>query len=402
MIKPRHRHVHGWGVEGGRHHDAPHLGRVHGRHHHRHHAGMWVRVPHTHGYKRYTRVLTAHITQSIAGQIQLFGGTTLAAFLRDRYGITGEVDAPVHLYEALPGTTLGRIAAHERRVRGLGHARAYWKLQPLTPEVAGLLLGEPGLGHAVEPEFLSRPQKIAVGERFYYLELRGRGAHRAGAVAVLPGAVAIVPGGQSVVAGAPVVVTVPGAPAAGGPEAGRSSELNIRVNFPAHEIVVSQYLSDADAQTIATAAVKSGPIPAATELRRPVHHGLKLALSSTPHGHLRWIVAAPTSGVPPNPGSEAPLVLADRASAHRVRVKVREWVDAALIGFVNQRRQEFVAVAQRATQGVTLVVRLGNVPGMERLLAHPEPGGAVGGGSEPFGPGAPTVTVELVQGFRGA
>ncbi len=155
---------------------------------------MWVRLPHARWYRRYTRVLSARITPTIARQIRVFGGTTLEAFLRDHYGITGEVTVPAQLYEALPGATLGRIAAHERRTTGLGRAHAHWKLQPLTPEAAGLLFGEPGLGRAVDPRYLARPERIAVGERFYHLELGAAGlaAHAAVATAgpVVSGVVA--------------------------------------------------------------------------------------------------------------------------------------------------------------------------------------------------------------------
>ncbi|MEA2210061.1 MAG: hypothetical protein QOF83_9 [Solirubrobacteraceae bacterium] len=376
LIKPRHRHVQFGGIDPVGHPQAGYRDHRHRRHHG---AGMWVRVPRTHGYKRYTGVLTAHVTPSIARQVRVFGGVTLEAFLRDRYGLESEVNAPVHLYEALPGTTLGRIAAHERRTPGLGRAKAYWKLQPLTPEVAGVLLGEPGLGHHVEAEYLARPEKIAVGERFYYLELRGRGPHHAA-----------------------TVVAAPGAPAAAGSSAGRSSELNVRVDFPAHKITLSQYLSDADAQLLAATIAKSGPVGGATELRRAVHHGLTIAMSSAPHGHLRWIEPPPASGLPATPGAEAPVALAHAATAHRVRAKLREWIDAAMIGFVTQRPQELVSAAQQAAHGVTIVVQLGNVPGMERLLSPTANSTGPGNPLHLFGPGAPTVTIQIAKGFRGA
>ncbi|HST64026.1 MAG TPA: hypothetical protein VLM05_02460, partial [Mycobacteriales bacterium] len=61
----------------------------------------------------------------------------------DRGASSWPVTAEVELYEALPGAQLGHLAAEP----GEGEAAAAaTELQPLTPEIAGLLLREPGLG----------------------------------------------------------------------------------------------------------------------------------------------------------------------------------------------------------------------------------------------------------------
>ena len=71
-------------------------------------------------YKKYTQVFDVEITPQIADALKTFGGTTLSAFLKDQLGVTPPVRARVHLYQAIPGTTLRRIAQLEQGVPGLG------------------------------------------------------------------------------------------------------------------------------------------------------------------------------------------------------------------------------------------------------------------------------------------
>ncbi len=352
LLKARHRHVQLGGP-------AASLGPQHRHHaHHGHHPhhGMWVRLPHARWYRRYTTALTARITPSIARQVHVFGGVTLESFLRDHYGITGEVNAPAHLYEALPGATLGRIAAHEQRTRGLGRARAAWKLLPLTPEVAGMLLGEPGLGRKVDPQFLAKPQKIAVGERFYYLEL-----HRAGGHVATPGAAG-------------------GAPAGAPP---RSSQVNVHVNLHKHRIGVLLHLSEADAQDAVAKLRGKEPMAVAKMLRERLHEGLGLALSAHPAGHLRWVDATAGVGAMIANASHPPL-LADPAAARALAARVLGWAGGPLIEFATHRPQDVTAAADRHAQGVTFVIQLTGVP------------------AQPAQEGTPSVAVEVVPGFRNA
>src|SRR5574341_934906 len=58
---------------------------------------------------------------------------------------------------------------------GLGSpAQVAWsQLHPLTPEAAGALLGELGLGRNVPDRFVQDRNLIEVGQRFYYLEIEG-------------------------------------------------------------------------------------------------------------------------------------------------------------------------------------------------------------------------------------
>lgn len=312
-------------------------------------AGMWVRVPGVHAYLRYTRPLTAHITPTIARQVRLFGGMTLDSLLRDRYGITDAIDAPVHLYEAQAGATLGRIAAHERRVPGLGHPRASWKLLPLTPEAAGLLLGEPGLGRAVAPEYLISPARIAVGQRFFVLEVRRR--HAAPAA-----------GSTQAIGIAPVAPVVHG---------GRSSQVDVRVDERRHTVRVAMYLSEARAQKIAALVRSGGPSAAARPLLDRLRRGLDLALSPTPHGRLHV--------VPDGVGVAVPRV------PHGLRRRLPAQTERALVDWLARNAAAFTAAADRRADGVTVIVELRGVAFGRRAGAQP-----------------PASAVEVVAGRRRA
>jgi hypothetical protein len=349
LLKAKHRSVHVARSGDQRDHRQPHRA---GRHHHS--AGMWVRLPGARWYRRHTKTPTARITPATARHVRVFGGTTLEAFLRDHYGITGEVVAKAHLYEALPGATLGRIAAHERHTKGLGRARAYWKLQPLTPEIAGMLFGEPGLGRAVGPEYLARSQKIAVGQRFYYLELhRQRAALSAATVS------------------------------AGAHPVPKPSVVNVRVDLPAHRLSVALHLSESDAQELAALARKPGPgIPKL--LRQRLHDGLGVALSPAPAGHLRWIGAPATQ-----------RVLSDAIAARHLVRRVLGWVGPPLLRAVTQRPQDVISAADRPDDGITLLVHLGGVPPLHEQRVAGAPALAVR-------EGLPAATVEIVPGFRSA
>src|SRR5204863_465858 len=143
-------------------------------------SGAWIALPvqnRRKHYKKYSRVLDVSLTAQMAAALKSFGATPLQTILRDQLGLkpNGPIPARVHLYEAVPGASLPDIAMHEKQVRGLGSSRreAWSLIHPLTPEAAGILLNEPGLGKPVDPKFLADRNVVTVGQRFYYLETQG-------------------------------------------------------------------------------------------------------------------------------------------------------------------------------------------------------------------------------------
>src|SRR5690348_9669706 len=110
--------------------------------------GAWVLMPRTarpaYRYRRYARVFVVPVSRQLARAVPWSDGGTLESYLLDRGAERWPVQSEVELYEALPGTHLGHLAADPGEV------------QALTPEVAGLLLREPGLGRRLPPALPGR------------------------------------------------------------------------------------------------------------------------------------------------------------------------------------------------------------------------------------------------------
>ncbi|KPM52015.1 hypothetical protein ACG83_31150 [Frankia sp. R43] len=139
--------------------------------------GSWVHMPRTarRRYRRYTLAYDVEITLHVARQIPVFHGRTLADALRERGVRQWPARVRVHLYETVPGTRLGHIAATDRAMTaaampGVRGAGAWSRLHPLTPAAAGMMLGEPGLGRPVPRSAIGSPRRLAVGQRLFYAE----------------------------------------------------------------------------------------------------------------------------------------------------------------------------------------------------------------------------------------
>jgi hypothetical protein len=139
--------------------------------------GLWVLKPRNsakHFYKKYTHVFPVTIEPQMATALKTFRGLPLAKFLKDKLGLdpTKPIQARVHLYEAIKDTWLSRINKHEK-VPGLGIRHGWIQFHPLTRNAASILLKEPGLGKDFTRRFTGKRHRIAVGQRFYYLEISG-------------------------------------------------------------------------------------------------------------------------------------------------------------------------------------------------------------------------------------
>lgn len=143
----------------------------------------WPMMPATGGprrYKRCTQTFTVPLSPHLAAELETFEGAPLADFVQDQLGLPDneELQAEVHLYEALPGTTLADIARGERETLGpgLSDEALVEQLHPLTPQAAAALLQRPGLGRAWWAR--SRHRRLGGGQRFYALMPVGAHAQR--------------------------------------------------------------------------------------------------------------------------------------------------------------------------------------------------------------------------------
>jgi hypothetical protein len=112
--------------------------------------GVWVYMPRVtrpcYRYKKFTHVFQVPISRPVARAIQFPAGDTLERRLLDAGARVWPVPSEVHLYETLPGTQLGHLAAFEAESPAGESAEAATEFEELTPEVASMLVNEPGLG----------------------------------------------------------------------------------------------------------------------------------------------------------------------------------------------------------------------------------------------------------------
>jgi len=320
-------------------------------------------------YKKYTHVFDVEITPQIADSITTFGGAKLSAFLKDQLGVTPPVRARVHLYQAIAGTTLRRIANLERNVPGLGRRpHAARQLHPLTVRAAATLFQHPKLGRDIAGVFRSARHTVAVGQRLYYLEIAG--AHP---VSVPPG---------SVGAGA----------------VRRTSDVNVALDFRKDEFRVFVYLSETDTQEIA-AKIRSRDLTAVLVLAKRVYEsGVRVALGGDIKRHVKIL-----SETPPQEqlfGFDLKQLAA--GVKERVIKEVVNWVGQALAEYLKTGAGEFVAAADNPADGVTMVVHILNPPGapLVRRLLHGE---GIGAGDlkdiDSLFRGKPKLSVNTLAGF---
>jgi hypothetical protein len=132
-------------------------------------SAVWVLMPRGPGrryrYRKCSRVFPVRIGRQVARAVILADGETLEQRLLDE-GATGwPLEAEVHLYESLPGTHLGHLAASEGEDYAGGPLDTS-EFEELTPQTASLLLNQPGLGRRPAPAGMpQRWYRVAVPHR---------------------------------------------------------------------------------------------------------------------------------------------------------------------------------------------------------------------------------------------
>lgn len=332
--------------------------------------GAWVPAPGAGDapYKKFATVFQRTISPSTLAQVRTFGGTILASQLRDQYGLDPRKDirARVHLYEAVPGTWLSRISAGERNVRGLGsnQAQAWMQIHPLTPEAAGAILGDPGLGRSVDPRYLHDRNLIGIGQRFYYLEIDG-------ARVVTPSNRGVRPGIR------------------------RSSRANVTINCPQNRVLVAVYLSEEDAREVARRLRDPNKSPAtvintfsgifnimrsnfqAGRNVRVIHETAVMEDFSWSDvsrlaGRARSAAAGVVSAVKSKMGG-----VIGRAGVLLKRIplgtlialseKIAVWVKSRLLQYLKAKQDEFVAALEHPADGVTILITFTNPPHLSTI-----------------------------------
>jgi hypothetical protein len=333
--------------------------------------GGWVFQPLrgvTKRYQKYTRMPEVIITPQVARAVRSFGGVPLSDYLQQRFGLPPgrTTRARMHLYRAVPGASLARIGALERRLPGLAREAGYAveDFHPLTPEAAGYLLREPGLGSPVAPEHLASRDGSVVGQRFFRLEIEGA-----------PMPLVALRNGRTV--------------------APRSSELNLSLDFCRSQLRACLFLSEREAQRMATALRERGRAgTVAAALYSMLRDGLVRSLSGEAPGHL-CVVLERARHVH---GSGAALRRLPQQVQARLAITLAEWAGRGLSELLAEQSQRFIAATEEDADGITLTITLEAPPGLSELRS------AIGGGlvdtSMTWAPQAPPETrLDIVPGF---
>lgn len=331
--------------------------------------GVWLMMPSGRRkrkrYKRFSRRFKTRLFPRKVAALETMEGAPVEEMLEDQLGIAPgeEVEAFVHLYEAIPGTTLSHIARHEEHIAKVDGAQAFDQLHPLTREAASLLLGEPELGRDTEAYAASDPNAPPVGQRFYYLEIPGKRP-----------------------------LTVPGP--AGRSKVRRVSRARLVLDFPKNEARVYVGLSEIRAQEFAVKLrqhAHNGVVIA--RLRRIVDRGMGKAFAGSPR-RLKIIHEAAAPGQGPEALKRLPSVV-----SQVLRGRLIEWTVKGLADHLKQHGDEFKKAAEDTADGVTLIITLENPPGFPQLRDALK-AKTVSIASLKLPDGAPTVKLQIVPGSK--
>ncbi len=344
--------------------------------------GTWVMMPRSggrHRYKKFTRSYEVTIDSRVASALSTFRGVPLTHFLKDKLGLdlAQPVTAHVHLYEAIPGTTLYRIARSEH-IPGLADTGrfGYLQLHPLTVQAASLLLREPRLGRDFAPEFTTRRHHTAIGQRFYYLEIPG--AHLK---------VVSVPKFSRTSQHASLAGEIPQQALAFVGAVPHSSDVQGVLNFVRSEIKIHYYLSELDALRVAerlNTGDYSGAFISIQYSIRHMLHGIllrnigskvKIVHEALPElfqenvdekqEQFSWSsIGSSLRSVAINAGKEILHKLVEK-----VTNKISDGAYLAVVNYFKTRVKEFIAAQSAPQDGVTISVVWTNIPGMAGLGA---------------------------------
>lgn len=328
--------------------------------------GAWIMMPRglRKRFKKFSRRIPILLAPHKVASLETFEGVPVDEFLEEQLGLAPgeEVEAFVHLYEAIPGTRLSDIARQEETIPKLDTANGLGQLHPLTREAAALLLGEPELGRDADPRTVSDPHAPQVGQRFYYLEIPGK---------------------------RPLMIPEPG----GRATARRSTRVRLILDFPKNEIRVRLFLSEIRAQEIAVKLRQHAHIgTVAARLGRIAERGVRRALIGG-FGRLKIVHEAVTpdqwAGALRRLPSFVPQVLMGR---------LQEWVLKGLADHLKQRAEEFIKAAEDTADGVMLVITLGTPPGFP-LLRQALKGKVLSPASLKMTDGTPEVKISITPGY---
>ncbi|MFZ5893594.1 MAG: hypothetical protein ACOY0T_21205 [Myxococcota bacterium] len=327
----------------------------------------WVMLPlrRRKRYKKCGRVFNVRVTPYIADEVESFEGP-LADYLYDQLGVEegAEVEAEMHLYEALPGATLPEIAREEGEASN-GAKPSAVDLHPLTPRAAGLLLGEPRLGRDLP--WGSGPRGVGVGQRLYRLAIPGR------RLLITPGRL-------------------------GRARPRRSGGLRIQLDCSKDEIRVCIFLSEVKAQRLAVRLRRQAHAGAvAASFHRYVAKRLPAILRGDRPARVRVIQA----GLSPSDSLGSALKRLPQDATAALTSKLQEYLVQAFADFAKGSAQQFTTAAEDTADGITIKFALARPAGLALLGKALLPGGQATGLAAAIAAGAkPEVSIQVIPGHK--
>jgi hypothetical protein len=330
----------------------------------------WVMLPlrRRKRYKKCGRTFKVRISPYMADEIESFEGP-LADYLQDQLGVEEgeEVEAEVHLYETLPGTTLADIAREESETPGMGPAGAKGaaQLHPLTPKAAGMLLGEPRMGRNVPPR--TNRRNIGVGQRLYHLSIPGKR-----------------------------MLAAPGKD--GKPHLRRPGGLRVTLDGPKDEIRICIFLSEVKAQRLAV------------RLRRQSHAGAVAAgfqkyvgrrLAPILRGERLARIQVIQAGLTPGEALGAALKRLPLEVSGALTARLQEGLVSAFAELVKGQPQRFITATEDTADGITMKFSIARPAGLQQICKALLPAGQTAGVADAIRGGSkPDVRIEVVPGYK--
>jgi hypothetical protein len=288
-------------------------------------------------YRKYSHVPEVELTRQIADALPSFGGVSVGARLGSA-GVQFPVRVRVHIYEAATGTTIPRIARVDGALAGVGRGGAV-HLHPLTVRAASLLFREPRLGVRVPGRFMRSRNRIAVGQRFYYLE----------------------PIGEPAVAMFEAPTAVAGLRSAAGAVSAPTQGWAV-IDLRRSQIRAALYFSEVESQAIAAAIRGGRGGPALLNALSSAVRGLQRSVG-TSNGRIRVVRELEDE----EDFVGASLRRLPAFGLSRIRRRLRAWLMPHLARFARTRGEEFVRAATHPANGVTVLVTLEGVPGLDAV-----------------------------------
>jgi hypothetical protein len=315
--------------------------------------------------KRLGQKFIARISPYKVTSLETFDGSTVGEALEEQYAIAPgeELEAEVHLYEAMPGMRLSDIVRGEEVITKVDGEDGRNQLHPLTRDAAALLLDQPELGRDAGPGEIGDPTAPQIGQRFYYLEIPGK---------------------------RPLMVPTPGSRA----HVRHRSRSRIILHFPKNEIIAYLCLSEIRAQEIAVKMRQHAHMgTVADRLRRFIDRGVNRAFAAN-LGGLKIVHGAVVPGQPVDALNRLPSLV-----PRTLRGRITEWLVKGLADHLQKHAQEFIKAADDTADGVTLVITLENPPGF-RQLGEALKGKGISLATLKLPEGDPTVRLRVYPGHR--